>query len=156
MPTSVTNSASPRRQPPPGSDATPRRSSGRRCPEHARRSELLINTLYTKEIDRTVPPVYQQHDFPVHIDRVSRLKSDDSPGGSYGFGLTDTQYEALLTATEAGYFSVPRDTKLEEIADELDVSEQTASEHIRKGTEKVVRTALLGLSAADFDPSGTE
>ena len=99
---------------------------------------------------------YQQHDFPVHIDRVSRLKSDDSPGGSYGFGLTDAQYEALLTATEAGYFSVPRDTKLEEIADELDVSKQTASKHIRKGTEKVVRTALLGLSAADFDPSGKE
>ena len=30
---------------------------------------------------------YQQHDFPVHIDRVSRLKSDDSPGGSYGFEI---------------------------------------------------------------------
>ena len=99
---------------------------------------------------------YQQHDFPVHIDRVSRLKSDDSPGGSYGFGLTDAQYEALLTATEAGYFSVPRDTKLEEIADELDISQQAASEHIRKGTEKVIRTALLGLSASNFDPSEKE
>ena len=99
---------------------------------------------------------YQQHDFPVHIKRVSKLNSDDSPGGSYGFGLTDAQHEALLTATEAGYFSVPRDTKLEEIADELNISEQAASEHIRKGTEKVVRTALLGLSAADFHPSEKE
>lgn len=91
---------------------------------------------------------YQNHEFPVYIKRVSELSDD--PGGEYGFGLTDTQHEALFRAVEDGYFGVPRDTKLEDIADDLGISRQAASELVRKGAQKVLRQSLLGVSATDF------
>lgn len=92
---------------------------------------------------------YQEHEFPVHIDRVSEL--DDSPDTEYGFGLTPAQRETLVMAVENGYFDIPRGTTLDEIADELGVSSQAASERVRRGTESVLRKALVGLVAADVE-----
>lgn len=47
--------------------------------------------------------------------------------------LTAPQREALDAAFDGGYFEVPRDASLQEIADELDVSRQATSERIRRG-----------------------
>jgi predicted DNA binding protein len=58
-------------------------------------------------------------------------------------------------AVERGYFDVPRKTTLEELADELDISRQALSEHVRRGTEKILRRALLGLSTADVASADT-
>ena len=92
---------------------------------------------------------YQAHDFPVHIDRVYTL--DEEPATEYGFGLTQAQRDAVTLAVERGYFAVPRETQLDTIADELGISKQAASERVRRGTETVLRKALVGLVAADFD-----
>ncbi|MFC4548939.1 MULTISPECIES: helix-turn-helix domain-containing protein [Halorussus] len=92
---------------------------------------------------------YQAHDFPVHIDRVYSLSEE--PGDTYGFGLTPPQREALVGAVEGGYFAVPRETTLDEIAEKLNISRQAASERVRRGAEKILRKALLGLSAKDFE-----
>jgi hypothetical protein len=58
------------------------------------------------------------------------------------FGLTQVQRETLLTAVAAGYFSIPRETALAGVADELGVSPQAASERLRRGMESLVRGAL--------------
>jgi hypothetical protein len=58
------------------------------------------------------------------------------------FGLTTAQYETLLTALRDGYFSIPRGSSLGEIADELDVSSQAASERLRRGMKTLVRATL--------------
>lgn len=97
---------------------------------------------------------YQEEDFPVRIERVSSL--EDESGTKYGFGLSPAQREALIMAVENGYFSVPRETQLEEIADELDITRQAASERVRRGAETVLRKALVGLVAEDLGPVDEE
>lgn len=91
---------------------------------------------------------YQEETFPVHIDQVSTLS--DEPGQHYGWALTPAQRRAVLLALDRGYYSVPRETKLEEIAGELDITRQAASELVRRGTQNVLERALAGFSAADF------
>jgi len=59
------------------------------------------------------------------------------------FGLTDEQYDALTAACEAGYLAVPRETDLDELADELGISHQALSERIRRGTDALVTETLL-------------
>ncbi|MDS0301334.1 helix-turn-helix domain-containing protein [Halogeometricum sp. S1BR25-6] len=92
---------------------------------------------------------YQAHDFPVHIDRV--YAPDETSRTEYGFGLTPEQRDTLMIAVENGYFSVPRGTTLDEIAGEIGITKQAASERVRRGTETVLRKALIGLIAEDFE-----
>lgn len=94
---------------------------------------------------------YQANGYPVHIDRVSTLARD--PGATFDFDLTDHQREALVLALEMGYFAVPRESCLEDVAAELGISSQSASERIRRASEKIHRKALFGLTATDFDES---
>lgn len=96
---------------------------------------------------------YQEKDFPVHIDRV--YSPDEASRTEYGFGLTPEQRETLTLAVEQGYFAVPRETKLDEIADELGITRQAASERVRRATETVLRKSLIGLVAENFEsPAG--
>jgi len=97
---------------------------------------------------------FQDEEFPVYIERITGL--DDDPGTEYGFGLTQAQRETLIMAVEDDYFAIPRETSLDDIAAELDISSQAVSERIRRGTETVLRKALIGLVAADFDQSDDE
>ncbi|MDS0295873.1 helix-turn-helix domain-containing protein [Halogeometricum luteum] len=94
---------------------------------------------------------YQAHDYPVRIDRV--YSPGEASRREYGFGLTPEQRDTLMMAVEDGYFSVPRGTTLSEIADEVGVTKQAASERVRRGTETVLRKALIGLIADDFEPA---
>lgn len=57
--------------------------------------------------------------------------------------LTDRQRECLTIAQRRGYFEVPRDCTLAEVADALDVDKSTASETIRRGTARVLDQFLL-------------
>ena len=59
------------------------------------------------------------------------------------YGLTEGQYEALMLAVDRGYFEVSRETTLEELADELDVSHQALSEQIRRGMEALIQDTLF-------------
>lgn len=57
-------------------------------------------------------------------------------------GLTPRQHEALTAALERGYFDVPRQVTLEELADELDVSDQALSALVRRGLASHLRHTL--------------
>lgn len=57
-------------------------------------------------------------------------------------GLTEPQRVALLTAHEEGYFDEPRETSLEELAEELDISPTAVGGRIRRGTAKLIETTL--------------
>lgn len=56
--------------------------------------------------------------------------------------LTPAQRETLVLALEHGYFAIPRETNLTEIADKLDISDQAVSERMRRGTAKLFALAL--------------
>ncbi|QCJ46745.1 helix-turn-helix domain-containing protein [Haloprofundus sp. MHR1] len=58
------------------------------------------------------------------------------------FGLTENQYTALVTAAERGYFDVPRDVTMSELAADLGVSQQALSERLRRGHKTLVESAL--------------
>ncbi|MWG33978.1 helix-turn-helix domain-containing protein [Halomarina oriensis] len=81
----------------------------------------------------------ESHGLSFEVLHVREMNGE--PSGR--FGLTQEQYEALTNACEAGYFAVPRETDLDELADELGISHQALSERIRRGSEVLVQEALL-------------
>jgi hypothetical protein len=58
--------------------------------------------------------------------------------------LTPKQLEALELALEAGYFSTPRRVSLDDIAADLDISQQALSTRIRRGNERILRSVISG------------
>lgn len=65
--------------------------------------------------------------------------SESSPDRT---GLTEEQREALAAAFQRGYFEIPRDISMEELARELDISHQALSERLRRGYERLVDEKL--------------
>ncbi|WP_256298331.1 helix-turn-helix domain-containing protein [Haloarchaeobius salinus] len=63
------------------------------------------------------------------LERIYRVPGADNPAPR---SLTDAQAEALRLANEGGYFAVPREMTLRDLADELDISRQAASERLRR------------------------
>jgi predicted DNA binding protein len=58
--------------------------------------------------------------------------------------LTEEQREALQTALKEGYFAVPRDITLVELAEKLGISDSAVSQRIRRGLTKLLTTNLAG------------
>lgn len=69
--------------------------------------------------------------------------------------LTPAQREAVLTAFEAGYFDIPRQVTIAELAEQLGVSDQAVSERLRRGLAKFL-TATLHEPEAPTDSTDTE
>lgn len=65
---------------------------------------------------------------------------DDAPSGSTV--LTPPQREALVVAADSGYFSIPREASLAEVADQLGVTPQATSERIRRAMASLVTSSL--------------
>jgi predicted DNA binding protein len=61
-----------------------------------------------------------------------------------GRRVTARQREALDVALQAGYFEVPRESTLAEVAEVLDVDTSTASGLIRRGVGTLVEAARAG------------
>ncbi|MFC7205374.1 helix-turn-helix domain-containing protein [Haloferax namakaokahaiae] len=85
-----------------------------------------------------------EHDITFKLKRVYTLTEEQH--GEYIFDLTDAQRKALVTAVTDGYFEVPRGTNLGEIGQKLGISEQSASENIRRGANSVLTKLLLAAS----------
>lgn len=51
--------------------------------------------------------------------------------------LTDRQFEALSIAVASGYFAVPREATLSDVADAMAVEKSTAGEHLRRALGRV-------------------
>ncbi|MCU4974746.1 helix-turn-helix domain-containing protein [Halobacteria archaeon AArc-m2/3/4] len=62
--------------------------------------------------------------------------------GRRDYGVTDAQREALLAALDAGYFAVPRETTLQELASTFGVSDQALSARLRRGQAHLLRQTL--------------
>ncbi|SFS66683.1 helix-turn-helix domain-containing protein [Halostagnicola kamekurae] len=76
---------------------------------------------------------------------LERLRAELEVSTSTQYDLTDKQYETLITAFDAGYFENPKDATLEEIGDELGVSEAAVTGRLRRGLTSVLsRTVMRG------------
>jgi hypothetical protein len=58
--------------------------------------------------------------------------------------LTHRQRECLRVALRMGYFEVPRASPLADVADELGIDTSTASETLRRGSERIIEWFFLG------------
>jgi predicted DNA binding protein len=81
------------------------------------------------------------HDISFTLERLYTLDQLKKEG--HALDLTATQRNALVMAVERGYFEVPRRVTLGELADDLEVAQQTVSENLRRGADKVLRSVLL-------------
>ncbi|MFB6136985.1 MAG: helix-turn-helix domain-containing protein [Halobacteriaceae archaeon] len=57
-------------------------------------------------------------------------------------GLTGRQREVLETAHDRGYFEVPREASVEDVADACDLDPSTVAEHLQRAERNLVRDVL--------------
>lgn len=81
----------------------------------------------------------QEIGLEINVRRI--YEHDDSRAGQYN--LTGDQQQALVTAFEHGFYEIPRDVTLEDLADELDISHQALSERLRRGYENMIKEGLI-------------
>lgn len=85
----------------------------------------------------------EENDIGFRLEQLYREEAAANDGGVEGrYGVTDAQREALLHALRAGYFDVPRGTKLETMATELGISTQALSTRLRRGQTNLLRSTL--------------
>lgn len=72
-----------------------------------------------------------------------RLYRPEKPADSASYGVTDAQQEALEAAYHGGYFEVPRETSLTELASTLDISRNALSARLRRGHRNVLENTLI-------------
>lgn len=97
--------------------------------------ELLVS-------DRTDLATFQSacndRDITLEFGRI--LQS--GPSSTERVGLTDKQHEILQLAFTRGYFEIPREITVTELAGDLDISPQAASKRLRRGLLNVVGFVL--------------
>lgn len=81
----------------------------------------------------------QEHEIQIDITAVHAL----IPIHSATYSLTDAQQEALVLAYEHGYFDSPRRCTLTDIADELDITQQSLSSRLRRGHRRLIGATLI-------------
>lgn len=81
-----------------------------------------------------------EHDFAFELERVYQ---PTNPQEEAEFDITDEQQEALEAAYHAGYFKVPRDISLTDLAAELDISRNALSARLRRGQDNVLSNTLV-------------
>ena len=86
-----------------------------------------------------------QLDATGHRYELLSLVHSDGVGSS---PLTDRQLECLTIAWRMGYFDVPRESTLAEVAAALNVDTSTVSEVIRRGTQSVLERFFFELRSS--------
>jgi hypothetical protein len=81
----------------------------------------------------------EENDVPFEVNRLYN-PSNPKAGGQYG--LTPKQREALVTALEIGFYDVPPNATMEEVADALGVSQQAVSKRLRRAYGNLIRSVL--------------
>lgn len=85
----------------------------------------------------------EENGLSLGIDSIRGL--DD--GENARFGLTEAQHTTLLKAKKHGYYDVPRDATLSELATILGISHQALSERLRRGHGNLVSRTLSSVGS---------
>mgnify|MGYP000444500074 CR=1 FL=1 len=82
----------------------------------------------------------QAEGIKVELARLSRLSEERSDSE---FGLTPGQKEALLVAYRGRYYHDSRQTDMETLADQLDISRQAFSDRLRRGYRNLIENTII-------------
>ncbi|SNZ04625.1 hypothetical protein SAMN06269185_0624 [Natronoarchaeum philippinense] len=80
------------------------------------------------------------NDLDFELERVYR---PENPQETAEYGVTDDQHEALTAAYDAGYFGVPREETLGEVAERLDISTNALSTRLRRGQRNLLSNTIV-------------
>lgn len=106
---------------------------------NASESEWTLRVLYpSREACSRSHTFCEEHNVDVTIHVIRDVEDEEI---TY-HGLTDAQHTALVQAYEMGYFSVPRGTDLQTVAETLDISHQALSERLRRAHETMIESTL--------------
>lgn len=118
------------------------------CPAREIRADSGTLTLSFLALDlQTVRSVVEDLRACSRNVRVQRLThafpdGDDAFSSIDRAAFTDRQYEVLRTSHERGYFDHPKQTTATDVADALDISVATLSEHLAVAQEKLLNQLL--------------
>lgn len=73
---------------------------------------------------------------------VDSIYSKPFSGSGDEIALTDPQRDLLTRAVQVGYFDIPRETTLQELGQQMNISGQAASERLRRGMETLIRETV--------------
>lgn len=76
--------------------------------------------------------------------------SQPKTGGQYG--LTSKQQTALVQAWEEGYFETPREASLEDVAETLDITQQSLSKRLHRAHQSLISNTLIVSSGEPTQP----
>ncbi|PSP55436.1 bacterio-opsin activator [Halobacteriales archaeon QS_1_67_19] len=83
-------------------------------------------------------------DLPEEIDvEIDRVSEHRRLAGSLAGRLTARQFEAVEAAHDLGYYAVPREASLADVAAALSCTESTASALLRRAERELVNAALV-------------
>lgn len=82
----------------------------------------------------------RDEDIPFELTQLYR-PSQPMAGGQYG--LTPAQRETLVEALQRGFYDVPRDVNMTELAETLDITQQSLSSRLRRAHGTLVRNTLV-------------
>jgi len=93
--------------------------------------------------DRTDIAAFQRRcrelDIPITLTKLHALTPIESETEA---ALTDAQREALVLGYERGYFETPRAVTMDELGDELGITQQAVASRLRRGIENLLETTL--------------
>ncbi|UPM42646.1 helix-turn-helix domain-containing protein [Halocatena salina] len=130
--------------------------------QETRKEEVVLRRAFARLELVVVPPIVYDHEaamemtiigegdalralvnsIPGQIDvTIKEIGEYDRPNARATGALTDRQFEVLRTALDLGYFEVPREASLAELATELGCAESTVSVTLRKAEAAIVSRA---------------
>lgn len=85
----------------------------------------------------------RERDIPVTLTALHALTPVETASEK---ALTDAQLEALKLAYERGYFESPRQVTMEELGEDLSISQQAVGSRLRRGTQSILGQTLSALN----------
>jgi predicted DNA binding protein len=73
---------------------------------------------------------------------LNRLQEQEQPMASAQYDLTTKQRETLVTALDKGYYEVPQKISMNELADEMGVSQQALSKRFHAAHKNLITSTL--------------
>lgn len=103
---------------------------------------------------------FQEYCSNAHITlEVGRIYNPVRPGTGMWYGATQAQRKTLMRAVQGGYYSIPRQMSTQELANELDISDQAVTERLRRAIVTLTENTLIAMQderEEEFDQTHTD
>jgi len=98
--------------------------------------------LTLKFVDQKAVQEFQEHFHGRGYDFELQRIFDSNAPRERAYNLTPEQREVLVVALKTGYFSIPREAQIGDLADELGISTNAVSQRLRRATRNLTENTL--------------